>query len=116
MKKEINQVRYNSKRSENNPSCIEWYFLIINKDKREISRIHKNICNLFAPIVEEYSIPENISRKNLNLKLIHFDSELKTESDWKSRIFKRIIKDNNLYNRRENPDGLENYISEIKFS
>jgi len=115
MSKGINQVKYNSRRSENNPNCMEWYFLIINTDERELSRIHKNICNLFAPLVEEYSVPENISQKDINLKLMNFDSELKPNNDWKSKIFKRVIKDNNLY-RRQNPNGLENYISEIEFS
>ena len=106
------QVRFNSERSENNPQCLEWVFLIINHNNREISRITTSIYNLFAPIISEGKSYSG-KLKNEFYRLINFDSERRLDSGWKSRIFKRVVKDNNLYNGESDSDGLEKYISEI---
>jgi hypothetical protein len=101
------------RRSKNNPQCLEWYFLIINKDKREIPRITTAINNLFAPIVEEYRSYEGIYPASTFYNFTNFDSAINLDSGWKPKIFRRILRDNNLYHRKEDPDGLEKYISEI---
>jgi hypothetical protein len=108
-----NQVRFNQLRSDNNHSCNQWFFLIINRDYREISRIENSINNLFAPIIEEYKSYEGKLYNPMKYKLLNFDSEKLLDSSWKSKIFCRIFRDNNLYLREKNADGLEKYISEI---
>ncbi len=47
------QIRYNHRRSKQNPECDEWFFFIINQN-REILDIKQKIYGLFSPIVEEY--------------------------------------------------------------
>jgi len=106
------QVKYNSKRSVNNPECMEWFFLIINQN-REISDIEDKINYLFAPIDEE-SLPimgvvKNNRKVNLRYRLINFESRKKVERFELKRIFRRMIKDVKLYHR-EDPDGLANYL------
>lgn len=108
-----NQVRFNSKRSKENPTCMNWYFLIINRDKREIGRIETSIQNLFFPIIEEGKSYSGVYSKSRFYKLINFDSEKKPDSCWRSQIFHRVLKDNDLYRREKDPDGLEKYISEL---
>jgi len=106
-------VRYNSRRSERNPHCMEWFFLIIN-DRREMPSIIKTIYGLFAPIVEEGRTYEgHFKSGSLKYKLINFDSENNLDIGWKSKIYKRVIKDRDLYNRLNDPDALEKYICSL---
>jgi hypothetical protein len=108
-----NQVRYNSRRSGNNPQCLEWFFLIINRDKREISRITLSTYELFAPIVEEYKNDKGNFKHGLMYQLLNFDSEKRLDSDWRTKIFRRVIKDRDLYRRTNDDDALEKYISSL---
>ncbi len=108
-----NQVRFNMRRSENNPTCLEWFFLVLNKDKREIPRIKTGVYNLFRPIIEEYKSYEGVLENKWRYDLIHFDSEAGIDSGWKSKIFQKMLKDNELYSRVKDQDGLEKYISEL---
>jgi hypothetical protein len=106
-----NQVRYNFRRSEENLDALEWFFVIINKDERELSRIKTNIYRMFSPIIYERRGSEGVLKDDTRYRLINFDSELRLDSLWKQGIFKRILKDNNLYLRKD-IDGLVNYIEE----
>lgn len=105
-----NQVRYNFRRSDENLDALEWFFVIINKDEREISRIETNIYRMFSPIIYERRGSEGVLG-DTKYRFINFDSELRLDLLWKQGIFKRVLKDNNLYQRKE-IDGLVNYIEE----
>jgi len=106
------QVRYNSRRSFDNPECMEWFFLIINQN-REISDIEERIHYLFSPIEEE-SLPIMgiVKNSRLRYKLIRFESRIKVEKyELRRKIYRRLILDRKLYNREE-LDGLQNFIIE----
>jgi len=108
-----NQVRFNSRRSDNNLDCLEWYFLIINRDKREISRITTSICSFFAPIFEERKSYSGVLENRMGYQFLNFDSQVNPGSGWRTCIFRRLVKDHDLYRREKDSDGLEKYISEI---
>lgn len=104
------QVRYNSRRSARNPQCEEWFFLIIN-DQREIPSIESAIHRTFAPLMEEkWTYEGKYGTDGLKYKLINFDSERNPDSGWKSKIFKRVLKDRNLYQRISDSDAMEKYL------
>lgn len=107
-----NQVRYNSTSSQDYSRCLNWFFLIINNDDREISRIKNSIFNLFAPIIEGTQNYEGKFPKGFKYNLFNFYSQKRPEQGWKKKIYKKLLKDNNLY-RRKNIDGLENYVSDM---
>jgi len=105
------QVRYNSKRSKDNPECMEWFFLIINQN-REIFDIENRIHNLFAPIEEDYLGFEGIVKgTGLRYKLIRILSRKKIEKSDLYNIYPngRVLLDRKLYPREEF-GGLENYL------
>jgi hypothetical protein len=107
------QVRYNSRRAEKNSETMEWFFLILNEDKREISDITSRIYDLFAPIENEGIINEGYAKKaGLTYKFINFESRKKFEKDQIRTVYHgRLLLDRKLY-RRENQNGLEKYIEE----
>lgn len=109
-----NQVRYNSISSEHYPEFLNWFFLIINKDFREISRIKNSIFNIFAPIISGNQTYKGELREGFHYELMNFYSQRKPPFGWKTKVFRRFLKDNKLY-YRTNIDGLENYISEIDY-
>jgi len=105
------QVRYNVIRSRNNVENLEWFFLIINQS-REIKQIENRIYNLLAMINNESkSVEEIVKRTGLRWKLINFETNKKIEKSEFIKIYKRILKDEKIY-RREDINGLENYIIE----
>jgi len=105
------QIRYNYRKSNNLLDCNEWWFLIVNQN-REIEEIQNKVFNLFAPIKEGPNFINGISHGNdLRYRLINFESSNKVE-DYKIReIYKKVIRDNKLYNRNK-IDGLEIYLDE----
>lgn len=103
------QVKYNYRRSESNPECLQWWFLIINKN-REIKEIQQRIYDLFIPITEEEFSPEcAIKKTGLRYKLIIFESKTKIENYKLKKIHKTIRRDTGLY-ARKNSGRLEKYI------
>lgn len=105
------QVRFNSRRSKRYPQRLEWYFLLINKN-REIEEISTRIYNLFAPIAEEYQKLEGILKEDLRFKFLHFESERRPDFSQFRGIFKKLIKDVSLY-EREDSAGLTRYIHSL---
>lgn len=101
-------VRYNCRKSESNPERLEWWFLIINQN-REIEEIQQRIYNFLAMIEEEKSFGGVVKGTGLRYKLINFESKKKAEWNQLSKIYKKVIKDTDLYDR-EKQDGLENFL------
>lgn len=107
-----NEVVYNSRKSKNNPLCLNWSFLIINRNNKKISEITTSVYNLFSPIIKKYPEDDGDLKKGLKYKLINFDSEKILYSGWKSNVFWRTIRDKELppiYN-----PAFELYISNLK--
>lgn len=105
------QVRYNYRKSKNLLDCNEWWFLVVNQN-REIEEIQNKIFNLFAPIKEGPIFVEGISHGNdLRYRLINFESSNRVEDYKIKEIYKKVIKDNKLYNR-DRKNGLEIYLDE----
>jgi len=114
------QVRYHFFRSQENPQRMESFFLIINEN-REINRIRTRISELFGPIPEEYKGDTEDNSKGgiegsikgsggLRYKLINIELGRRIESGDLTKVFKRMVKDTNLYRRKENPLALTDYV------
>ena len=105
------QVRYNYRKSNNLLDCNEWWFLIVNQN-REIEEIQNKIFNLFAPIKEGPIFINGISSGNdLRYSLINFESSNRVEDYKIKEIYKKVFRDNKLYNR-DKKNGLEIYLDE----
>ncbi len=105
------QLRYNSKRSSQNPECNEWFFFIINQN-REISQIRGKIFDLFSPIIEEYnSLAGNVPGTGLRYFLMDFESTKKVEDYQIKGLYKKVAKDENLYSRSKG--DIEIYLSKF---
>ncbi len=107
-----NQVRFNSRRSKDYRGCLNWYFLILNKSEEEILRIGRQIYGLFAPIINENISYKGQLQNKVYYNLINFESAIRPDFS-KAKIFKKLYKDNNLYRREEDVDGLANYVADI---
>jgi hypothetical protein len=105
------QIRYNYRKSKNLLDCNEWWFLVVNQT-REIEELQNKIFNLFAPIKEGPNFMGGVVHgEGLRYRLINFESDKRIE-DYKIRgIYKKVIRDNRLYNR-DKKDGLEIYLDE----
>jgi len=91
-------------------SKIEWYFAIINSDKREIEAILNKIFQRLAPI-EEYEDRRGVVN-DMAYKLVYFISSKGLGYNGFSGIYRGEIKaDKRLYRRtRTGLDGLEEYV------
>lgn len=103
-----NQVRYNCRRAESDIENLEWWFLIINDDGREVQRVQTEIFKLLAMVDEESPFISGRSH-GLNYRLLNFESRKRAELDEILGIYKKMIKDPNLY-RREDAKLLETYV------
>jgi len=107
-------VRYNLRRSQRDTKSMEYWFLIIG-DNRDIVDISRSIINIFGPIFNEQTTYRGAYKKmGLRYKLLNFDSRRRPDSGWTSKIFKRVVRDSDLYTRK-NPAGLEIYVSDHKW-
>jgi hypothetical protein len=107
-------VRYNSRISERDTKAMEFWFLIIG-DNRDIKDISRSIVNVLGPIFNPQPSYQGVYKgTGLRYKLLNFDSRRRPDTGWTSRIFKRIVRDSDLYTRK-NPSGLEIYVSDHKW-
>lgn len=106
------QVRYNFRRSKENPEANTWWFLIIN-DNRGIEIAQKRIYSLLEEIYNEGTNFEgSYPRTKLRYKLLKFDSQKFPKKEDLRKINLRVIQDPNLYDR-ETSAGLEKYICSL---
>jgi len=105
------QIRYNYLPSSESPGATDWFFLIINQN-REIREHEQKIYDLLCPIFNSTKGTQGIVRGNdLRYKLLCFSSYKSTELKELRRLYKRVVKDNHLYNR-QTINGLENYLAD----
>ncbi len=107
-------VRYNFRVSERDPKSMEYWFLIIG-DSRDIKDIHRSIASVFGPIFNPQPSYQGVYKgTGLRYKLLNFDSRRKPDSGWSSRVFKKVVRDSDLYTRK-NSSGLEIYVADHKW-
>lgn len=112
MGKPEGEVRYNFRRADRNPTCMEWFFLVVYGDKRTLEAITRRIYQLLIPIVEEGPTYEGtVKGSSLKYKLINFDSGTRTEESDIRKISDKTRRDRTLYTRAEK-DGLGDYLDE----
>lgn len=110
------QVRYSCRRSRLSPEGREYFFLIVAHN-REIPIITDSIYNMLAMTYNHRTGYEGgiEGTGGLRYTLINFDSRKRLEDGWEHKIFKRVIKDRDLYRRSRDKNALEIYIADLKW-
>ena len=94
---------------------VNYYFVIINRDSKEIGKITNRLYEKFNPIIETSQRNGNVKDLQYRILLIKVNKVL--EPGELSKVYggKNIKKDERIYSRcKDSLDGLENYvISEI---